>query len=235
MSKKKLVFFVSWIAMLGVLAYASSRLSQIAVTPKAADPPGPPPGSMTGQMAQADWPAIIKHAAAPPRGPANAPFTMVEFGDFQCPQCGKMKPILENAIAKAPVPILFYFDQRPLPQIHAHAETAAAAACSAAAQGKFWPMYDALYANQKDLRVERYKDYADKAGLNGDAITSDVQSRKFAEQVSAAEDFCDSIGAFSTPTIVVRNNKTGAVELGAGSKEILPMLKNMPFTAPAKG
>ena len=85
------------------------------------------------------------------RGPANAPVTLVEYGDYECPYCGLAHPIVNAVQAHFPQQLRFVFRHFPLNQAHPNAEAAAETAEFAAAHGQFWEMHDAIYDNQDQL------------------------------------------------------------------------------------
>ena len=165
---KKTILFGSWIVLLAGLSFAVSRMSST-VTPPADQKPPPTPKLDPIALAKR-WPEIVQHVAAPARGPENPPYTIVEFGDFQCPQCGKMRPAIEKELTLSKGQANLYFVHRPFAQMHKFALPAAQASDAAAKAGKFWQMYDVLYAHQDDLEPGYYDDYAKEAGLNGKEI-----------------------------------------------------------------
>ena len=167
---KKSILLGVWIVLLGGLLYGVTHFGN----GNTANPNLPPPGAPRyfpdpAKMAAA-WPAIVQHAAAPPRGPAHAPYTLAEFGDFQCPQCGKAYPVVEKLLVQNPTQVNLLFVHRPFPKdsqgnvMHQWAIPSAVAADAAAQQGKFWPMYDYLYTHQDDLEPGFYPQYAENAG-----------------------------------------------------------------------
>ena len=85
------------------------------------------------------------------RGPENAPVTLVEYGDYECPYCGKAFPIVKEIQRRLGDRLRFVFRNFPLTQSHPHAEHAAEAAEAAAGQGKFWEMHDSLFEHQQAL------------------------------------------------------------------------------------
>lgn len=99
-------------------------------------------------------------------GPANAPMTLVEYGDYQCPYCGAAYPVvkrLQKALGKR---LRFVFRNFPLTQAHPYAMVAAEAAEAAALQRKFWEMHDLIYENQDDLEPDILPVWAERVGLN---------------------------------------------------------------------
>src|SRR5712692_383249 len=98
-------------------------------------------------------------------GGADAPLTLVEYGDYQCPYCGAVHPVvkrLQHALGKK---LRFVFRNFPLTQAHPYAMVAAEAAEAAALRGKFWEMHDFIYENQDDLEPDVLPLWAEKVGL----------------------------------------------------------------------
>ena len=164
---------------------------------------------------EAQWPQVLAHAAAPPRGRADARYTLAEFGDFQCPQCGKAYPLLDRLLKRYPDQVNLVFLHRPF-AYHQWAVPAGQASEIAAAQGKFWPMYDALYTHQDDLEPGFYGDYAARAGLDRARFQAALQAGQGLDAVQADARFADSLGIQMTPTLLLRDNagKTVTVYVG---------------------
>src|SRR4029077_10293626 len=104
--------------------------------------------------------------------------TVVEFGDFECPACGQMKPMVEEALRPHGDRVRLGFRQFPL-RMHPHARLAAEASLAANAQGKFWPYYDALYANQKSLEEAALVEMARQLGLDDQRCADDLKRHRF--------------------------------------------------------
>jgi predicted DsbA family dithiol-disulfide isomerase len=225
-NNKKLVVFAVWIAVLAALFFAINKLNQV----PADGPPAPVIPKVDVAKLAKNWTEIINHAS-PPQGSPTAPYSIVEFGDFECPQCFQTRPIVEGVVKTAPVNL--YFVQRPI-QGHEYAIPAAEASLSANAHGKFWPMYDALYVHQKDLEPGFYGDYAARIGLNGPALQKDVDGNRYLNQVKESAKFCDSLGIVGTPTIALRDNKTGVISAAVGRPNIVALLKEAPWTTAAQ-
>jgi len=137
------------------------------------------------------------------QGPAEAAVTLVEYGDYECPYCGAAYPIIKEVQARMRDRLRFVFRNFPITTSHPHAEQAAEAAEAAAIQGRFWQMHDLLYENQKRLRDEDLRAYADELGLELDSF-----DKELAEHVHAArvhEDFMSGVrsGVNGTPTFYV--------------------------------
>jgi len=180
-----------------------------------ASKPQPTPPLDTAKLA-GQWPQILSHAAAPARGSAAARYILAEFGDFQCPQCGKTRPFLEALLNKYPAQVNLIFIHRPFPQIHQWAIPAGQASEIAAAQGKFWPMYDVLYAHQGDLETGFYGDYAAQAGLNKAAFQKAFDAGQGMDKVKSAAAFSDALGITETPTILLHDRVQNTVTVYLG-------------------
>ena len=225
-TNKRAILLVVWLALLGGLYAVITHLNHFQQEQSQIQESVPPQFNAV-TFAQ-KWPDITAHVAAPPQGPPTAPFTMVEFGDFQCPQCAKMRPALEGLVQRSSGRVNLYFVHRPFPvdnagrAMHKYAMVAAEASLAAAAQGKFWPMYDVLYRHQDDLEPGFYDDYAQEAGLNVPKLEADMRSHKFAAQVEASRNFSDALAVELTPTVLVRDNATGKITPYVGSDSTTP-------------
>ena len=100
------------------------------------------------------------------QGPDNAPITLVEYGDYECPYCGQAYPIIKQIQDKFGENLRFVFRNFPLRQAHPHAQHAAEAAESASYQNKFWEMHDYLYKHQQALGDKQLEKYASILGLD---------------------------------------------------------------------
>ena len=101
------------------------------------------------------------------RGPADARLTLVEYGDFQCPYCGRAESVTRELVRPFGDELAFVFRHLPITDVHEYAEQAAEAAEAAGAQGKFWEMHDLLLRLQDALDVKDLIGYAEELGLDG--------------------------------------------------------------------
>ncbi len=216
---KKVRVLAVFVVMIGFLAFIIWTVNKMpgGPIPSPAPPQKPVPAVVLDPAKlSVQWPQIVAHAAAPARGKADAPYTLAEFGDFQCPQCGKARPVLEKILAQYPDQINMIFIHRPFAQMHQWALPAGQASEIAAAQGKFWPMYDSLYSHQGDLESGYYADYAGDAGLDKGQFQKAFDAGQGQERVKASSDFSDALKIESTPTILVHDNKTGKITIYCG-------------------
>jgi protein-disulfide isomerase len=116
-------------------------------------------------------------------GPAGAPVTVLEYGDYECPFCRGAARDLHRMLELYPGMILFAFRNFPIAELHPHAEQAAQAAEAAAAQGKFWPMYEILLRPSADLDLASLLDYAANLGLDVGRFRADVTGRAYAARI----------------------------------------------------
>jgi protein-disulfide isomerase len=141
---------------------------------------------------------------APVKGPATAPVTIVEFSDFQCPVCARLKPTLDQIKEKYGDKVRIVFRQYPLTSIHPNAPKAAEAALCANDQGKFWELHDAMFADQAGLAMENLKAKATKiAGLQPEPFNACLDSGKHAEEVRQDLASGTAAGVGSTPSMFV--------------------------------
>ncbi len=136
-------------------------------------------------------------------GSANAPVTLVEYGDYECPYCGLAHPVVKKLLREMGDQIFFAFRNFPLTEVHPHAETAARAAEIAADYDQFWPVHHALLDNQKSLDNGSIVQYAREAGIDPIDFAVHLNNGEKAERV--AEDFMSGIrsGVNGTPTFFI--------------------------------
>lgn len=141
------------------------------------------------------------------QGPADAPVTLVEYGDYECPYCGQAYPIVQAVQEKMGNRLRFVFRNFPLSELHPHAQHAAEAAEIAGGQGKFWEMHDYLFENQRSLWDNRLKEYAEGLGLDGARFQSDLEAHTYQERVR--EDFLSGVrsGVNGTPTFFINGQR----------------------------
>jgi protein-disulfide isomerase len=141
------------------------------------------------------------------RGPAAAPVTLVEYGDFECPFCGRAHYVLNELLAQYPEQVRLVFRHFPLAQAHPHAQRAAEASEAAAAQGQFWEMHDMLFENQDALDDESLLEYAAALGLDLDRFRQELVMRVHAPRVR--EDFLSGVrsGVNGTPSFFINGRR----------------------------
>ena len=143
------------------------------------------------------------------RGNPDAPVTLEEFGDFQCPPCGKFSEFVEELLKEYNSRLRLVFRNFPLSG-HEHAREAALAAEAAGLQGKFWEMHDTLYREQETWTKapnvrESFESYAGTIGLNVDQFKKDMDGDKARERVDSDRALADFLGVKATPTLFINN------------------------------
>ncbi|HEV7596066.1 MAG TPA: DsbA family protein [Gemmatimonadaceae bacterium] len=140
-------------------------------------------------------------------GPEDAPVTLVEYGDYECPYCGMAHPIVKRAQQELGNQLRFVFRNFPLAEAHPHARLAAQAAEAAAAQGKFWEMHDMLFENQTALEPDDLVGYAKSIALDITRFERDLEAGTFAKKVR--DDFRSGVrsGVNGTPTFFVNGKR----------------------------
>jgi Na+/H+ antiporter NhaA len=140
-------------------------------------------------------------------GPATAPLTLVEYGDFECPFCARATGVAKEVREHFGDDLRYVFRHLPLPDVHPHAELAAAAAEAAGAQGRFWPMHDLLFAHQDQLEVEDLAGYAGQLGLDVEEFLRDVDEQRHAARVREDVADAEASGARGTPTFFIGDTR----------------------------
>jgi protein-disulfide isomerase len=154
-------------------------------------------------------------------GPATAPLTLVEYGDYECPYCGAAHLIVKKIQEVMGDELRFVFRHFPLTQIHPHAEAAAEAAEAAGSQGRFWEMHDLLYENQQVLDSWHLVGFAEQLGLDAVRFARELQAHEHHDRVR--EDFMSGVrsGVNGTPTFFIDGVRHD------GSWEFAPLLATL--------
>ncbi len=162
--------------------------------------------SKTVQTITLDFSVPINIQGAPFLGPENAPVVIVAFSDFECPYCGTVGALFEEALAKHTKEVKVVFKQFPL-AMHKLAQSAALASLAAHRQGKFWEYHDLLFENQKSLSEAKYMELAKKLGLNLDKFNKDYKAP--VNQQALERDMADAqlAGVRGTPAIFVNGRR----------------------------
>ncbi len=141
----------------------------------------------------------------PAAGPSNAPLTIVEFSDFECPNCRRLEPTLIELRKSYGERMRFVWMDFPLPSHH-HALLAAVAARCASEQHRFWPYHDALMSGRESLGEGNLIDLADRLGLDPNSFRLCLAQRKYQGVVESDVDAGDAIGLSGTPSLVVNGS-----------------------------
>ena len=153
------------------------------------------------------------------QGPAGAPYTLLEYGDYQCPSCKQVLPLIRKVEKHFGDRLRFIFRNFPLEQ-HEFAEMAAETAEFAAEHGKFWEMHDLLYKHQNEFSEELFPKLASQLDLDPAALSKALNSGKFADKVQADLTSGEKAGVHATPTLYVNGTKTEAFDFDSLVAEI---------------
>jgi protein-disulfide isomerase len=145
------------------------------------------------------------------RGNADAPVTLEEFGDFQCPPCGSISKFLDELVKEYDPNLRIVFRNFPL-SMHEHARDAALAAEAAGLQGRFWEMHDVLYREQAtwskaENTRELFESYAGMIGLSIDQFKKDMEGEKARARVDSDRERANSLGVKITPDVFINDRQ----------------------------
>lgn len=154
--------------------------------------------------------AVLKVPVTPEdhaQGSADAQVTLVEYGDYECPHCGRAYPIVKRLQKRFGERLRFVFRNFPLSEMHPNAEAAAEAAEYANAQGKFWEMHDLLFENQERLGMPLYTELARVLEISPAALRQSLEDQEYRSRVRA--DFNGGIrsGVNGTPTFFINRRR----------------------------
>jgi protein-disulfide isomerase len=152
------------------------------------------------------------------RGPATAPVTLVEYGDYQCPYCGTAHPAVQELLRRRPDRVRFVFRHFPLTTVHPFAEAAAEAAEAAGVRQRFWPMHDWLFENQDKLGPAALRLAAHDLGLAPAVLEQEVLGHAYLERIRRDVTSGVRSGVEGTPTFFVNGLRHGG---GYGVPQLL--------------
>jgi Na+/H+ antiporter NhaA len=141
------------------------------------------------------------------RGPNDAPVTLVEYGDYECPYCGRAEVVIRELLDSFGDDLRYVWRQLPLNDVHAHAQMAAEAAEAAGSQGKFWDMHDRLLADQDELTAADLSRHAEQLDLDVDRFWDEVRRREHASRVDRDVASADASGVAGTPTFFINGRR----------------------------
>lgn len=154
------------------------------------------------------------------RGPLDARVTVVEYGDFECPYCGRAEPAIRELLAEHG-DVRYVWRHLPLNDVHPYAQLAAEASEAAAHQGAFWPMHDVLLEHQDALELADLSGYARELGLDVEQFEQDVREERGRSRVAEDVDSADLSGVSGTPTFFINGRRhVGAYDLATLSAAV---------------
>jgi Na+/H+ antiporter NhaA len=155
------------------------------------------------------------------RGPMEAPVTMVEYGDFECPYCGQAEPVVRELLGDFG-DVRYVWRHLPLSDVHPNAQLAAEASEAAARQGAFWEMHDLLLDHQDALGPNDLMGYAEQLGLDIERFSNDLREQEGAAQIAEDVDSADISGVSGTPTFFINGQRHyGAYDIDTLSKAVV--------------
>lgn len=137
------------------------------------------------------------------RGPDEALVTLVEYGDYECPYCGRAEPIVRELVATFSQDLRYVYRHLPLEDVHPHAQLAAESAEAAGAQGRFWEMHDLLFADQSALEPADLRARAARLELDVELFWEEVRTRVYARRVAEDVRSAEESGVAGTPTFFI--------------------------------
>src|SRR5204862_4945932 len=140
------------------------------------------------------------------RGPIDAPVTVVEYGDFECPYCGRAEPILRQLLGEF-ADVRYVWRHLPLNDVHPHTQVAAEASEAAANQDAFWEMHDLLFDHQENLHVRDLVRYAEQLDLDLDKFREALRKHTGSARIAEDVDSADLSGVSGTPTFFVNGRR----------------------------
>jgi protein-disulfide isomerase len=140
-------------------------------------------------------------------GPPDAPLTLVEYGDYECPHCGHAHPVVQAVQQRFGDRLRFVYRNFPLTEVHPHAEHAAEAAEAAGEAGRFWEMHDLLFDRQDALGDRQLAGYADELGLDGREVLAAIEAGTYTDRIR--QDFLGGVrsGVNGTPTFFINGTR----------------------------
>jgi protein-disulfide isomerase len=164
---------------------------------------------------------------SPFKGPQDAPVTIVEFSDFQCPFCSRMGPILDKVLEKYPERVRLVFKNYPLTRIHSMAMKAAVASLAAQEQGRYWEYHDKLFENHKTLSDEKLLEIAEASGLDMGRFERDRKDPKLSKLIKRDSGEARQNGVHGTPTLFVNGHRLKSMSARAIEQAVERELKKV--------
>lgn len=148
---------------------------------------------------------------SPEVGPPDAPVTIVEWADFECPACQAMSPVLDGLVTRFSGQVRLVYKNYPLKDKHPHAEVAAKAAIAAGAQGKFWEMHHKLFGARGRLEQQDIEDYAKQLGLDVGRLRADLNAPATIERLEKDVKQAEGLGLSGTPFILINGREANDI------------------------
>jgi protein-disulfide isomerase len=167
------------------------------------------------------------------RGAADAPVTLLQYGDYECPYCRAAAPVVAELLDRFPGQLRFVARHLPLPDVHPNAALAAEAAEAAAKQDRFWAMHDALHANADALQLPDLVRYAREIGLDTATFERDVRAGTYSRRVARDVASAEASGVAGTPTFFINDERyTGAYDVDSMERAVRGALRAAQWREP---
>jgi Na+/H+ antiporter NhaA len=141
------------------------------------------------------------------RGPDPAPVTLVEYGDYECPYCGRAEPVIRELLDSFGDDLRFVWRHLPLSDVHPNAQMAAEATEAAAAQGAFWQLHDKILRHKGGETADDVTRYAEELGLDVERFWDELRRRRYADRVAEDVASADASGVAGTPTFFINGRR----------------------------
>ena len=193
---------------LGYLVWGRDPVTSRAVSESEATSDGSAAAAQDQTAASNETPQVVRYDVPldddPVLGPQDAPITIVEFTDYECPFCRKWHAEVFPKLMEAyPDQVRLVYRDFPLTSIHVNAQPAAEAANCANEQGAFWDFTDKLYRMEQGLSAQAYEVYASQLDLDAQAFKDCLESGRYKEEIQSDFDFAANLGVRSTPTFFI--------------------------------
>src|SRR5262249_16195854 len=141
------------------------------------------------------------------RGPEDAPVTLVEYGDFECPYCGQAESVIRELLVSFGDDLRYVWRHLPLNDVHTNAQMAAEASEAASAQGSFWELYELLLSHQDELAPGDLGRYAQELDLDVGRFVAELRRHEYAPRVAEDVTSADASGVSGTPTFFINGRR----------------------------
>jgi Na+/H+ antiporter NhaA len=170
------------------------------------------------------------------RGPDDAPVTLLEYGDFECPFCGQAEGVIRELLASFGNDVRYVWRHLPLNDVHLRAQLAAEAVEAAASQGRFWEMYDAMLGHQEDLTPQALSELARELGLDVDRFWDEVRRHDYAPRIAEDVASADASGVSGTPTFFINGRRHyGAYDIETLTEAVRSAMRQSKLRSDAAG
>jgi protein-disulfide isomerase len=165
----------------------------------------------SNQRQKVDYPTVS--FINPQTGPTDAPVTIIEFANYNCPFCAEVESVIKDLISKYEGKINFVWKDLPVSHLQTSATLAAQGALCAGEQGKFWEYHDLLFANQQFFSLEKLMEFAGNLNLDVDNFTNCVESNKMLPRIEKSIQEADDLNISGTPHFYINKQEiSGAAE-----------------------